>query len=631
MQAIILAAGMGSRLGKYTANNTKCMLTINGRTLIERALDSLDGAGIQRCVIVAGYQKQNLMNFVGPRYKNIDITWIANDVYNKTNNIYSLYLAKDHLLADDTLLLESDLIFEDRLIERLLENREPTLAVVAPYESWMDGTVVRVSGEAVITDFIPKKFFNYDEKESYYKTVNIYKFSRDFSRDSYVPFLEAYSRAMGNNEYYEQVLRVVTTLEKNELKALVLDDEKWYEIDDAQDKDIAETLFAETAEESVRLVSRRYGGYWRFPKLLDFCYLVNPWFPPERMLSEFKTYFAELLAGYPSGLNVQNLLAGKLFNIAEENILAGNGAAELIRAAAPVFAGKRIGVIYPTFNEYAERFERGAEIVPFYAENMRYGAEELLAWLDACDVLTLINPDNPSGNYIPRAGVFRLLEKARRDGKSVILDESFIDFCGAEDEPSVLSPETLNDFPSLVVVKSLSKSYGIPGIRLGILASGNRDTIAAVRRGIPIWNINSFAEYFLQIIGKYQKDYRAACVRIVRERERFGKALEQTGLFEVYPSQANYFLCRIKGELTAAQMTEQLLEQDRIFIKDLSGKKGIHGDSWIRLAVRNTDDNNRLISAVNAFTSESSVVHQKFYRYNFSACLRTGFHARRSA
>jgi choline kinase len=156
MQAVILAAGMGSRLGKYTKNNTKCMLPVNGRTLIERALDALDDAGIRKCVIVAGYERENLINFVGPQYKNVAITWVVNEVYNKTNNIYSLYLAKDHLLADDTLLLESDLIFEGRIIKELLENPEPTLAVVAPYESWMDGTVTQISKENVITGFIPK-------------------------------------------------------------------------------------------------------------------------------------------------------------------------------------------------------------------------------------------------------------------------------------------------------------------------------------------------------------------------------------------------------------------------------------------------------------------------------------------
>jgi histidinol-phosphate/aromatic aminotransferase/cobyric acid decarboxylase-like protein/choline kinase len=597
MQAVILAAGMGSRLGKYTRNNTKCMLSINGRTLIERALDALNAAGISKCVLVVGYQKDNLMGFIGNRYKNVDIVYIANDVYNKTNNIYSLALAKDHLLRDDTLLLESDLIFEERLIRDLLADPEPTLAAVARYESWMDGTVVQIAGDNVVASFIPRKFFNYDEKESYYKTVNIYKFSRDFLRTTYVPCLEAYSRAMGDNEYYEQVLRVIATLDKNELKAFILGDHKWYEIDDAQDKDIAETLFCEAPAEKLRLIQRRYGGYWRFPRMKDFCYLVNPYFPTGQMLNEMKAYFGELIAEYPSGLNVQNLLAGKLFNIDESNILTGNGAAELIRALAAELRGS-FGVVYPTFNEYPESFGEHAAIVPFVPPGMAYGVDQVIDWAGQCDALVLINPDNPTGNYIPSAGIKRLLDVLKSGNKRLILDESFIDFCDHEDQPSLLRQDVLEEYPNLIVVKSISKSYGVPGLRLGVLASGDAALIGRLRKNLSIWNINSFGEFFLQIIGKYLKDYRLACQMVWAERRRFGEELEKTGVLTVYPSQANYFLCQCKNGKTAGELTQYLLETRNIFIKDLTGKKGIPGDTWVRLAIRNQADNDSLIEAL---------------------------------
>ena len=592
MQAVILAAGMGNRLGKYTKNNTKCMLPINGLTLIERALDSLDYAGIRKCVIVAGYERDNLINFVGSKYKNIEISWVINEIYNKTNNIYSLYLAKDYLLSDDTILLESDLIFEDRIIKELLLNPEPTLAVVAPYESWMDGTVAQISDDKTITGFIPKKFFNYDERESYYKTVNIYKFSKDFLRNSYVPFLEAYSTAMGNNEYYEQVLRVIITLEKNELKAMVLSDHKWYEIDDVQDKDIAETIFSDTAEERLKRIYSRYGGYWRFPKLLDFCYLVNPYFPPQQMLNEMKAYFTELLTEYPSGLNVQNLLMAKMYNMDEENVLTGNGAAELIKSALRFITGK-VGIIYPTFNEYPENLG-DVEIVPLGIESLNYGIKELIEWSSQCNTLVLINPDNPTGNYIPRDDVIRLLKTMKEHNKKLLLDESFVDFCDAEGG-TFLQQEILDEFPNLIVIKSLSKSYGIPGLRLGLLACADSDFIKKVRKQIPIWNINSFAEYFLQIIGKYSKDYRLACKSITEERRRFYSELEKTGLFTVFPSQANYFLCKLKNGLYAQDLARYLLESHEIFIKDLDSKKGFPEGSWIRLAIRNRSDNDKLI------------------------------------
>ncbi|GAB6391602.1 MAG: aminotransferase [Treponematales bacterium] len=597
MQGVILAAGMGSRLGKHTKNNTKCMLEINGRTLIERALDALDAAGIRKCVIVVGYKKENLMAFVGSRYKNIDIVYIANDVYHKTNNIYSLYLARDYLVTDDTLLLESDLIFEEWIIRELIANEEPTLAVVAPWEAWMDGTVVQISKNRSIINFIPRKYFNYDEKKSYYKTVNIYKFSRNFLEKSYVPFLTAYSQAMGNNEYYEDVLRVITTLEKNELKAMVLGEHKWYEIDDAQDKDIAELLFCDNAGEHLSRIHRRFGGYWRFPNMLDFCYLVNPYFPTEQMRNEMKACFDELLTEYPSGLNVQNLLAAKLYNVEEANILIGNGAAELIRALGKAMSGT-VGIIYPTFNEYPESLERSLRTVPLHAENMTYTIDDLFRWAETCDNLVLINPDNPSGNYIKRADVLALASAMGKKNKMLILDESFIDFCDAEENASLLTQETLESHPNMVIIKSLSKSYGVPGVRMGVAASGNKGIINAMREQLPIWNINSFGEYFLQIIGKYAKNYHRAYALIAEERKRFAEELEKTGVLEVHPSQANYFLCKIRGKMSAAELAQRLLESKNIFVKDLTGKKGVSGNSWVRLATRNREDDNRLIAAL---------------------------------
>ena len=599
MQAIILAAGMGNRLGKYTQNNTKCMLSINGKTLAERALDALGDAGIRKCIMVVGYRKENVIAFLGNRYKDIEITYVSNDIYDKTNNIYSLYLAKDYLLQDDTLLLESDLIFENRLIADILAENEPTVAAVARFESWMDGTVVELTENNEITAFIPKKMFEFNKKDSYYKTVNIYKFSRNFSTNTYVPFLEAYSHSMGNNEYYEQVLRVIATLENCELKAFILTGQKWYEIDDAQDKYIAETIFCASPREKLKRIQNAYGGYWRYPAMLDFCYLVNPYFPVRQMLAELKTYLPDLVSAYPSGQNVQNLLGAKLYNIDESQILIGNGAAELIRALAAVIRGK-IGIAYPSFNEYAESFsaaENSSAVVPFIPHNFAYTADDLKTLAENCDTILLINPDNPSGNYISRDKVIELAAFLKTKNKKLILDESFIDFADIEKNPSLLCQDILDEFPNIIIIKSLSKSYGVPGIRLGALASGDKDLIGQIRKHLSIWNINSFGEFFLQIIGKYQKDYKLSCEKIAAERLRFKTLLEKTGALYVYPSQANYFLCKLRG-IAAPELTERLLEKHEIFIKDLTGKTGIPDNTFIRIAIRDKDDNNQFISCL---------------------------------
>jgi histidinol-phosphate/aromatic aminotransferase/cobyric acid decarboxylase-like protein len=319
------------------------------------------------------------------------------------------------------------------------------------------------------------------------------------------------------------------------------------------------------------------------------------------MRNEMKAYFDELLSEYPSGLNVQNLLMAKLFGLEPENVLTGNGAAELIRAALRalrIIKGK-IGVIYPTFNEYPESI-CDAEVVQLGTESLNYGLKELTEWSAQCDMLILINPDNPSGNYIPREDVMSLLKTLKAHNKKLLLDESFIDFCDLE-EGTLLRQEILDEFPHLIVIKSLSKSYGIPGLRLGALACGDRAFIGEVRKQIPIWNINSFAEYFLQTIGKYTKDYRLACRSIADERARFYTELTQTGLFTIFPSQANYFLCKLKNGLNAADLARYLLDAHDIFIKDLDNKKGFPSGSWVRLAIRNKQDNDRLIEKLKLF------------------------------
>ncbi|MBQ8008554.1 MAG: phosphocholine cytidylyltransferase family protein, partial [Bacteroidaceae bacterium] len=237
MQALVLAAGMGKRLGEYTRDNTKCMVPVNGTALIDRLLEQLSSLEISRVVMVVGYKGQKLMDYLGEERNGLRIEYVINPIYEKTNNIYSLALAKDKLQEDDTLLLESDLIFDGELLRLLLDNPFPNLALVAKYENWMDGTMVRIDSDFNIVNFITKAAFRYSDTCHYFKTLNIYKFSKEFSQTKYVPFLEAYTKAVGNNEYYENVLRIISFLDNHDLKALPVTNEKWYEIDDKQDLD----------------------------------------------------------------------------------------------------------------------------------------------------------------------------------------------------------------------------------------------------------------------------------------------------------------------------------------------------------------------------------------------------------
>ena len=601
MQAIILAAGMGRRLGDYTKDNTKCMVPVNGVRLIDRLLGQLAKQELQRVIIVVGYKGKELREYIGNRYDGqLNIEFAENPVYDKTNNIYSLALVKDKLQEDDTLLIESDLIFSDRIIPLIVDNPYPNLALVAKYETWMDGTMVRLDDDQNIVNFISKDAFDYNEVDAYYKTVNIYKLSKAFSQQKYVPFLDAYTKAVGNNEYYENVLRIISLLNNHDMKALPIGNKKWYEIDDKQDLDIAEALFADE-KDVLRKYYGRYGGFWRFPQMLDFCYLVNPYFPSKRMKDELRANFDTLLTEYPSGMKVNTLIASKSFGVSEPYIVPGNGAAELIKVLMEENNGKT-GFIRPTFEEYPNRYDKNLQVT-FVPQNAdyRYTADDLMAFFGDKDIsqLMVINPDNPSGNFIPKADILRLAQWCEERKIRLIVDESFVDFSEDYATNSLLSDEILESYPNMAVMKSISKSYGVPGLRLGILCSADKELIARIKKEVSIWNLNSFAEFFMQIYNKHEKDYERSCAKFVAERADFYEQLQQIPFFHVMPSQANYFLCEVLPPYKASEIVIYMLKQHNILTRDCSLKPGLNVEKqYMRIAVRDHKDNSRLIEGL---------------------------------
>ena len=594
MQAIILAAGMGKRLGKLTKDNTKCMVRVNGTTLIERLLGQIDGRKLSRIVMVVGYKSKELKDYVSTLKVDTPIIFVENPHYETTNNIYSLYLAKNYLCEEDTLLFESDLMFEDSVIDLLINDKRKTLVLVDKYESWMDGTCVRLGDDCTIDSFIPKKSFDYTESEKYYKTVNVYKFGKDFSKKTYVPFLEAYTKAFGRNEYYEEVLRAIALVGDSEIRAEILDGQLWYEIDDIQDLDIASTLFSSDMDEKLEMLQERYGGYWRYPKLTDFCYLVNPYYPPKTMVEEMKANYESLLTQYPSGMAVNSLLAGKNFGVERSNIVVGNGAAELIKSMMESIDGT-VGFVRPTFEEYINRYSKENSIY-FVPENpdFSYDVDDLMKFFDKkIKTLVIVNPDNPTGNYIPMRDMLRLIDWTKKKGIRLIVDESFVDFADEKDS-TLIRQDILDANPHLYIIKSISKSYGVPGLRLGILASGDTEMIDSIKKDVSIWNINSFAEFYLQIESKYKSDYLKAMDEFRKERSRYESELKKVKGLRIIPSQANYVMAEVLNG-KARDLVKKLLIKHDILIKDLTKKTG---GQYVRLAVRNTEDNDRLIDAL---------------------------------
>lgn len=598
MQSIILAAGLGSRLGELTKECTKCMVKINGITLIERMLRQLDRYGMDRIIIVTGYKGDILKDYVQNLGINTPVVFVDNSDYRHTNNIYSLWLTREFLEEMDSLVLESDMIFEDRVIEKMLAVDNGCGTFVARPRPWMDGSIVKLDKDNNIVYFVDEEVKRIDPSY-YHKIVSIYKFKKRYVSEKYMTYLNEYVKKNKDNNLYESLLKVIDLDVEKKIPAEILDEEQWYEINDIQDMDIAESMFAD-GNEKVRKYLQRYGGYWRYPAMRDFCYLVNPYFPNERFMNEMKSNFDVLVREYPSGMAVNSLLAGHFFGVRTENICVGNGTAELIKSLMENISGN-IGMVYPTFEEYPHR-KKDVEVIPYYVvdKDFDYSVDDIMSYYEGKDIsaIVLVNPDNPSGHFISKKDILRLEDWCRSKGRKLIVDESFIDFVEDDEWHTLLDMEVLLNHPSLIVLKSISKSFGVAGLRLGVIATADTDLIAFMKKDVAIWNINSFAEYYLQIIEKYRDDYYEAMEKFKEVRRRYLDKLSKIKGFKVYPSQANYVMCHIENSVTSTELADILLNRYNVLIKNLASKEGLNKGNYVRLSVKSDEENDYIVNAL---------------------------------
>lgn len=599
MQSIILAAGLGSRLGELTKECTKCMVKINGITLIERMLRQLDRYGMDRIIIVTGYKGDILKDYVQNLRINTPVVFVDNSDYRHTNNIYSLWLTREFLEEMDSLVLESDMIFEDRVIEKMLAIDNGCGTFVARPRPWMDGSIVKLDKDNNIVYFVDDEEVKRIDPSYYHKIVSIYKFKKRYVSEKYMTYLNEYVKKNKDNNLYESLLKVIDLDVEKKIPAEILDEEQWYEINDIQDMDIAESMFAD-GNEKVRKYLQRYGGYWRYPAMRDFCYLVNPYFPNERFMNEMKSNFDVLVREYPSGMAVNSLLAGHFFCVRTENICVGNGTAELIKSLMENISGN-IGMVYPTFEEYPHR-KKDVEVIPYYVvdKDFDYSVDDIMSYYEGKDIsaIVLVNPDNPSGHFISKKDILRLEDWCRSKGRKLIVDESFIDFVEDDEWHTLLDMEVLLNHPSLIVLKSISKSFGVAGLRLGVIATADTDLIAFMKKDVAIWNINSFAEYYLQIIEKYRDDYYEAMEKFKEVRRRYLDKLSKIKGFKVYPSQANYVMCHIENSVTSTELADILLNRYNVLIKNLASKEGLNKGNYVRLSVKSDEENDYIVNAL---------------------------------
>ena len=350
--------------------------------------------------------------------------------------------------------------------------------------------------------------------------------------------------------------------------------------------------------EKYTYVSGQHGGYYRHD-FIDHAYLYNLYFPPEAVFSRFKQKIHDLVLNYPVAQDVLASLVGRLIDQPAERIVVGNGAAELIKIVSGQMANRLI-VPVPSFNEYVNAAPLGHAIeFPLDSPSFNLDVDKFAACAikENADIAVVVTPNNPTSMAVPKQDLLRLAEKLAPHDCQLIIDESFINFTRAPDQFSM--ENEIEKYPNVTIFKSMSKAYGICGIRIGYLVTANLRFANAVRQGVHIWNINGFAEEFLRILPNFQGEFINSCIQVKKDRDKLYQGLKAFSRLTVYQPDANFIFCRLPDQgLDAPQLTEKLFIDHNMYIKHCQGKTMPQGDRFIRIASRTEQENTNLVDAM---------------------------------
>lgn len=332
MQALILADMKKSSTNCLTGDGPDCMIQIDGISIIERMLKQLDNSKVSKVIIVVGRNKEKVIGAISNLNLKAEIVILENDSCEETGSIYSLFLAEEYLLLDDTVILNAQMIVEDSILESVLNEKKGCSVLVDTDKSWMTGETVSIGDDERVLSFGKKKISSVHSSTALYKMVGICRLDREFTEKYYIPVLETMIDVLGNSLDYSAPLNVIAMSEDVKIRALYIGNVHWREINNIEDINQATILFSKDKKSIADKMLGSWGGYWRYPDYLDYFYLVTPYYPPRELVEELQNNFKVLLEQYPSGMRVNAELAASAFGISPESIIVGNGAAELIKS-----------------------------------------------------------------------------------------------------------------------------------------------------------------------------------------------------------------------------------------------------------------------------------------------------------
>jgi histidinol-phosphate/aromatic aminotransferase/cobyric acid decarboxylase-like protein/choline kinase len=589
---VILAAGYARRMRPLSDHSHKALLSISGATILGRIMDSLADIGVERVTVVTGYRADDIEAFLRTGYPDVDLQIVNNPKFRETNNIVSLSLALESLTFDaDVLLIECDLLFDKTLLARLLRRSGQNVALVDQFRTGMDGTVVAIR-DGCVADVYPTDTqgadFSYAEK---YKTLNIYRFDRVFCAKILRPILHTYSNVIDPSCYYELVLGMLTNLPAHRIHAEIVTGERWAEVDDPNDLAVASFQF--DADRRSEVLNSAFGGHWNYD-ILDFSFMRNAYFPTGAMLAALRQALPELVASYGSAQPILNEKLGYFLRCDPGRLQVLHGASQVFPILGRTFAGSTITIPSATFGEYPRHFPDAVSYPD--APGVDWHALERSA--PDFDIVVLVNPNTSTGTTLKTEDIYALARSA--PDTLFWVDESFLAF---SQQPSLV--DMLQDDPldNVLVLVSLSKCLGAPGLRLGYAYSCRESLIEAIGAELPVWNLSSPAEFLLELLLKFGPAYENSIEMSVRDRESMRDALLSLDVVsDIPPSGGNFLLVQLRGAeaALAADARSWLLETQNIEVKDVSARFPDRVPR-LRVAVRRADENELLVAALKAF------------------------------
>ena len=354
----------------------------------------------------------------------------------------------------------------------------------------------------------------------------------------------------------------------------------------------------ETQSEKYDFIAGQHGGYYRHG-FIDHAYLYNLYFPPEAVFTNFKNQIHDIVLNYPIAQDALAGLIGNWIHQHAERIVVGNGAAELIKILSGHISRKLI-VPVPSFDEYANAapasrvVEFPLEFPSFQLDVDKFAAEAIRV---KADIAIVVSPNNPTSMLVPKSDVINLTQKLANHDCMLIVDESFMDF--AHDPDQTTLEHEIERYPNMAILKSMSKAYGICGLRIGYMLTANLAFVEAVRKGVPIWNINGFSEEFLRILPDYRQEFVESCKQVRFDRDNLYKNLCAIQGMTVYKPDANFVFCRLPDYAQSGpEVTQRLFIKHNMYIKHFLDKTLPDSSRYIRIASRTETENCKLVEAL---------------------------------